>query len=385
MMARGVDNFSDFRIGTLSMNEVQSNVVEKVTLSIESGELVANIHSSESGDGIRYAFFFFKDGERIHASMREKSPSCRFDVGGLPGFYEVTAIVKQGKEKLGSKRSAPVLVAPPPIGAGSLQDVSSRDRVILFKGKRYTYSALHWPGGEDALFVLMTTPIADLYGTRPPVFNRWNWARKGIFPGTVLCVSDPRVDRSVRESDDYRGNGEHYPFDDLVLFIEEFASARGIPRDKITIWGSSGGGLAALYVAARIEGATAVAINAQTDVLGFTFRPEILEAVRRIYFDGLPDEVLAGRFPQGMDMVKAWAANQRSRCVLVQNCQDVHHYKHQFPRLWEFLGGRVNDGWSRSGRHLAYVYSNPGKHAPETLDVAHDILAHLSEDSVVDA
>lgn len=90
------------------------------------------------------------------------------------------------------------------------------------------------------------------------------------FPGHVLCVADPTLElQNDTQLGWYIGIDEHDASEELSKLIQHFAVALGIPEEKIIIWGSSGGGFSALALASRIEKATAVAINPQTEIFAY--------------------------------------------------------------------------------------------------------------------
>jgi hypothetical protein len=97
-----------------------------------------------------------------------------------------------------------------------------------------------------------------------------------------------------------------------------------------------GGG--ALSLASRIEGATAVAINAQTDIFAYESK-SVVEMVRKFCFSGHSVEDIKQRFSYRVDMSRAWKNNQISKIIFIQNRLDTHHYKYHFQPFWSALGG----------------------------------------------
>jgi hypothetical protein len=210
-----------------------------------------------------------------------------------------------------------------------------------------------------------------------PVFSRWTWATKGIFPGNVLCVADPTLDLSPDLGLGWMlGKKESCATSELAEFIVSFAKHKGIAHDKIVIYGSSAGGFAALALAACIEGATAVAINTQSQALSYEISRQV-SLVRQFCFDSLTAEEIARDYSNRVNMEARWKTVSESKVFLVQNLTDSHHYKIHFSPFWESLGGKSVLGISQAGRHTAWLYEQEGGHIPETIEMAKEIISLL--------
>jgi pimeloyl-ACP methyl ester carboxylesterase len=178
----------------------------------------------------------------------------------------------------------------------------------------------------------------------------------------------------------YLGTDEHDASEELSRFIRRFAAALGIPEDKIVIWGSSGGGFAALALASRIEKATAVAVNPQTDIFAYEIARHV-QAVRSCCFRNQTAQYIQEHFGPRVNMAQAWRSNRSSRAILIQNKLDAHHYACHFKPYWEALGGTAEGGASADGRHYAWIYSDSRGHAPESEQMIPDILDLINQNS----
>jgi pimeloyl-ACP methyl ester carboxylesterase len=201
------------------------------------------------------------------------------------------------------------------------------------------------------------------------------------FPGHVLCVADPTLElHDEMNLGWYIGTDEHDASEELSRFIRHFAEALGIPQSKIVIWGSSGGGFSALALASHIEKATAVAINAQTDIFAYEL-VRVVETVRRNCFGSKIEKQIKEQFGPRVNMGQAWRSNRSSRVILIQNKLDTHHYACHFRPFWESLGGTAEGGASADGRHYAWLYSDPRGHGSESVQMIPVILDLINHDS----
>jgi len=262
---------------------------------------------------------------------------------------------------------------------GSSGKLQPEDRALLLHGQYWKYPALYYAGkGQQRLFVMLSAATRRSE-QRLPVFNRWTWAETKRFPGHVLCVADPTLElHDEMNLGWYLGTDEHDVSEELSRFIRRFAEALGIPEDRIVIWGSSGGGFSALAVTSHIEKATAVAINAQTDIFAYEIA-RYIETVRRCCFRNQTAQHIQEHFGPRVNMAQAWRSNRSSRAILIQNKLDTHHYACHFKPYWEALGGTAEGGASADGRHYAWLYSDPKGHAPESEQMVPGILSLIDQ------
>ena len=354
-----------------------SPIVNKVSVDLVGSALTSVITLNEGDDTeLQFAFYVFRNDEKVHATRYSKHPRLEFETQGLSGYYRVTGFVKREGGSIEQVRSAPLFAHPLEVTIDSLPLADERQVAYLLKGPSWDFPALYYPGEGQTLFVMMPS-ATERTKTVLPAFNRWTWASAGVFPGSVLCIADP----TLALDDQLRlgwllGNKRHCATTELAAFISRLAKSKGIPPERIVIYGSSAGGFAALALAACIEGSVAVAINAQTDALSYEIAREVA-LIRKRCFDDMPEDAIRREFSHRVDMAARWRDVQKSRAFLVQNELDIHHYDVHFKPLWHALGGQLTPGVSSCGRHSAWVYRQEGGHISETMDMARKVVSML--------
>lgn len=351
--------------------------IKQVLLTCEENELVANVVSSGPSDA-QFAFYVFRNEERIHIQWYTTSPVLRFDTKGTPGLYRVFAFLSAPGGQSKTKYSNPVFLHPTMFSLLSPKKPKPERSALQLRGPRWTFPALYFNSENQRLFVMLSG-ATDRNKITLPYFNRWTWAGAGKFPGHVLCISDPTLElHNDMKVGWYLGTAKHDVTGELCSLIRRFAEALGIPEDKIAFWGSSGGGFAALAMASRIEGSTAVAINAQTDVLAYHVDSTVDE-VRNLCFNSKSAADIQQRFGHRVSMEQAWRNNRHSRAILVQNKVDTHHYHHHFQPFWAAFQGDSEGGRSADGRHFAWLYEDPSGHGPESEEMIPEILGLIED------
>lgn len=361
-------------------------VITTVTLT-QNGSVLSSVieHEDKAGEGEEYAFYIHRNDERIHVQWYSPQNTLLFDTGGVPGYYRVAGFLKRADGSVDVKNSYPVFANPVVLAPQAFGGADLTKSAHLLQGERWQIPVLSYARPSGNLFVLMSSAV-DRAKMGLPAFNRWRWAQMGVFPGDVLCFSDP----TLSLHDDlalgwYLGRMESDPLDDIAEAVCRYARAHGIANENIVIWGSSAGGYAALALALKIKGACAVAVNTQTDVMSLdlsvlSFKgPEQIGLMRQVCFDGMDEAAIRAKFAHRVDMRTMWNAATPSRAVLVQNRLDSHHYTDHFTPFWQGLGGVLpdGDGWISAGRHEALLFGDPQGHVPETPEIAADIISHI--------
>ena len=353
--------------------------INEVTFIIDCDVLVATVVVNNPVGG-QYAFYVFRNEERIHMQWYSASPILRFDTKAKPGLYRVYSFLQSPDGKRTAKYSKPIFLHPSTFTLSSQNKPESEDRALQFEGLNWKFPALYFSSEHPRLFIL-PSGATDRNKITLPYFNRWTWAAAGKFPGHVLCIGDPTLElHDEMRLGWYLGKDTHDATDELCSFVQRFAETLGIPEDKIVFWGSSGGGFAALALASRIEGSTAVAINAQTDALAYHVAG-VVDMVRDLCFDGRSAVDIQQMFGRRVNMEKAWVNNRNSRAILVQNKLDTHHYNCHFQSYWTALGGNPEGGWTADGRHCAWLYEDKRGHGPESEQMVVEILRLIDDDT----
>lgn len=351
--------------------------IDKVDLNRDQDELVASVVSSGPSNA-QFAFYVFRNEERVHSQWYGSTTVMRFDTKGESGLYRVFVFLLTPEGKKLTKYSNPVFLNPGIFTLDRPRMPTLEERVLQLHGSHWKFPALYFNSRDKRLFVMLTAAIDRTKHTLP-VFNRWTWAEK--FPGHVLCVADPTLELDGRmKLGWYLGTEMHDATAELCRLIHSFAKVLGIPDERIVFWGSSGGGFGALALASHLVGSTAVAINAQTDALAYHVDDDV-EIVRDKCFGGQTETVIYNEFGARIDMKEAWSRVDRSRVILVQNKYDSHHYIDHFQPFWTALGGNPEGGRTADGRHYAWLYEDTRGHVPETEQMVPEILRLLDDSS----
>lgn len=356
---------------------MDTSKIDKVSISSKDGILSCTTTVVTLADTKpQFAFYIFRNQERVHVEWYTENPTFEFDTKGVPGCYWVSGFVKFDETKKDKVDSKKLFINPLEVSPESFPKADPTAVSYVLKGRHWDFPALYYPSDKKSLFVLMPSAV-DREKSSLPAFHRWTWAASGFFPANVLCISDP----TLALHDDLKlgwllGNKENCATTELAEFIVNLAESKGIPKDRIVIYGSSAGGFAALAMSACIDGSVAVAINPQVDAIAYCVTTQV-DLVSETCF-GMPKEDVRREFANRVDMTTKWAGVKSSKAFFVQNTTDGHHYNKHFRPIWKALGGDPDqEGISYSGRHIAWVYSQDGGHIPETQEMAHKIIEIL--------
>lgn len=351
--------------------------IDKVNITASSG-IITTEASMAGGDtpGTEFAFYIFRNNERIHTEWYKLSNKFIYDTLGKPGCYHIQVFAKNS-DKLSQGNSSSIFLNPLEITTESFASADQSAVAYSLKGNNWTIPALYYPSENNALYVLLPAAV-NRKKSSIPAFNRWTWAKEGMFPGSTLCISDPTLElHSDLEIGWCLGDKDNCVTTELAEFVKRIAEVKGVPFENIVFYGSSAGGFAALALSAKLEGSTAVAINPQVDAMAYSVVGQV-DLVAQTCF-GMTKENVKERFKNRVDMKSAWSGNSKSKAFFVQNLEDGHHYKIHFKPMWDSLGGEEpNDGINRLGHHTAWIYRQEGGHIPETKEMAKEIIDILA-------
>lgn len=189
---------------------------------------------------------------------------------------------------------------------------------------------LHWTdAGADVTVVAFSGAVSNKY-VSVPAFNGHSITRD--LPANVLLISDPTLilDRGLGLGW-YLGSRKQPDLPEKIHRIIESVTS----GHRAVLFGSSGGGFAALDQGRRLPGSTVVACNPQTDVSRY------LPAAVNKYLDvawGSSLEALRGSSPGNghpdVSVVAAYEQPVECRVVYVQGSQDADHIeRHRGPFL----------------------------------------------------
>lgn len=350
--------------------------IKEIQADLIQGKINCTILLNEDLENTQFAYYIFRNGERIHISWYSPNSSFNFDTEGVPGYYWVVGFVKFNGESVENAKSKPIFANPVEVSPDDFPLANKDSIAFQLKGETWDFPALYYPSKSESLFVLMPSAV-DRGKMVLPAFSRWAWAAEGLFPGHALCIADPTLELNENLRLGWLiGNKEHCATTELADFVIKFARSKGIPNERIVIYGSSAGGFAALALAACIEGSIAVAINAQTDALSYN-SPKQISLIQQYCFDNLPQNEIRRNFSDRVDMAMRWKSVNKSKAFLIQNQTDTHHYNVHFLPFWESLGGTAASGVTHAGRHTAWVYHQEGGHIPESKEMAQEIISML--------
>lgn len=241
----------------------------EVFLDIDEGVLIARIENLPALADAEYAFYLQRDGKRIETRWYTGEPHARFTTQPEMGRYRAIGFVRccgktQMLVSISLQRCAPRSAGGPLdsllLQRGSLCELASllpttgRVRLDLsVPGSPYEYQCLLIRQPGKRLFVIFGGAIPDRTKAVLPRFSRFTWAPD--FPGSVLCIADPTLLLGDKvQLGWYFGKADADATAGLVTVVSGFAASLGYGHAQIVTYGSSGGGFAAMQVAARIGG-----------------------------------------------------------------------------------------------------------------------------------
>ena len=325
----------------------------------------------------KFAFYLFRDDVRIAVRWYTDVCTCSFDLDHPSGIYRILAFIKLTGGEVTQVKSDVIFSNPIEISIDDIGKINEFDKYFKIKVRSWEFPTLYYDGSNDYLFVMLSAAFdRDKYS--PPMFNRWIWAKEGVFPGSVMCIADPTIEYDNRITLGwYLGDNGSFVADELTILIEAAARLRGVPNNKIVIWGSSGGGFAALVLASKIADATAVAINPQTNVELYEYRKKF-EIIRDIFYSKYSDTELKHIASSRFNTSSIWMNKKNnSRFFLIQNKMDLHHYEIHCKPFFRSLGVTESDGISSLGDNFSWIYTDDKGHIPETKDMVQLILKYI--------
>lgn len=171
---------------------------------------------------------------------------------------------------------------------------------------------------------------------RDVTLPRFEWLRSlKERPENLLFISDPSLgwDEAVPLAW-YIGPEEHDVSDRIATEVAHLAGRLGTTRTVFT--GSSGGGYAALALAARTPGALAVTFSPQTRVARYDHMP--VKSFRTRLFPGHPDmDSVEAAHRDRVDQTHRWAHGERQPDAFVRIAHNSQDHEHIEAHLAPFL------------------------------------------------
>ncbi len=378
---------------TLSEPTDAAAAAPAVELQRRGTALEASVHTAAL-PGTTYAFYLYRGDERVATRWYDERAVAVFDSPLPAGSYSALAFCRGPDGHAPTKiRSARLLVAagdaavpklasqtlPPPLTAASVDAIGGliRPRSIQrldVKVGPLTYNLLTAPKQGRRLYVLLRGNEAERSTVVLPRFSRFSW--RDAFGDTVVCVADPTLqfDANLRLGW-YFGNREHDVIEHLARIVVALCDRHAIAIEDVCAYGSSGGGFAALQLAARLGGgATAIAVNPQTDILEY-WVPRSVKAFTAVCLGNVDHGTARRAFASRLSALESWSqpSSGEARCLIVQNVADSEHYRNHF-RPFADLMGIPDNGLSADGRMGSLLYDHLSGHAAEPREMVPEIL-----------
>lgn len=215
-------------------------------------------------------------------------------------------------------------------------NLGERKKEISFKGKigNFDFSSyLYIKPNTKKLYVFLNGAILK-EPRNPFIYHRYSW--HDYFDGSALYISDPTLFKYEKLNLAwYMGDSNQLLYPILSKFIEAVVKQLDIEINHTILYGSSGGGFAALQLASQISnGVVVVCINPQTDIMKYTprDRDEFLENC----FKNISNDEIKAKYKKYFSAIES-IKGKNIKIIFVQNIQDGFHYKwHMLPLLSEF-------------------------------------------------
>ncbi|WP_416189513.1 hypothetical protein ACM67B_10140 [Neisseria sp. CCUG17229] len=316
-----------------------------------------------------FAFYVYRNEQKIHVEWYQNNNIYSFDTEGIPGYYRIVGFAKNGDD-IQTVKSHPIFANPLEISQNQVGDITEKHSAYNLKTDNWKFPCLYIPSKthSNTLFVILSA-ATNRSKNSLPVFNRWTWAFKNLFPGNVMCVADPTLE--INEDLNlgwFIGTAEKNASKELADFILDFVKFNKIPSRNVIFYGSSAGGFAALYLSKEVNESAAIAINPQTHALAYEAYHQV-DLIRKYCFNDLDFREVHYRFTSRVDMSFHWRDVTQSRILLLQNILDAHHYEVHFKPFWHAVGGehlKEKEGLFYAKQNIAWVYQQEGGHVPET-------------------
>lgn len=220
------------------------------------------------------------------------------------------------------------------------------------------YDSLWQPRNNAKQLYVFFSGDANREKYTPPVFQRWKWAKR--FPAACLFISDPTL--ACHEKLGlawYCGTQTFDPMSTIARIIDSVARRMGISASQVVLYGSSGGGFAALRMLSQNSEYSAVSINPQVIISRYRKQAD------RYFSYAFPDlkrEDVIETYRSRLNLLETGVDFLNRRILLCQNVSDAHHYEQHFRALTEHVGINLEDN-ILTGTFQTLLFDNPNGHA----------------------
>ncbi len=203
------------------------------------------------------------------------------------------------------------------------------EEVLFYKETALPLEFLWRPKkGANRVFIFFSGD-AQRKKNNPPVFQRWSWASK--MPGHSIFISDPALYlNDTLGLAWYAGTQNMDISQEIAHLLTQISEEINIPLKDFVLYGSSGGGYAALKISTLLEAAQVIAINPQTNIL--KYNQYLVEKYLRDAW-----ELKSRKSVEDNDDFRFSLLHERTlkklkqrRIIYIQNTFDSHHFEEHF-------------------------------------------------------
>ena len=323
-----------------------------ITQTLIDKKVTVSVNPITKGSSYTYAFYIYVNQKRVETTGYSKKNSYNLDITGLGGSLYFRCYVKNvDSGEIYSFNAEPIKIPREKVMLDKLTLDKSTDVNVVYDDINIPIRFIRKPGAEK-LFVLLNGAVRrEAQQKYYPYFARISWDER--FEGHCLYIYYASLDlKDNYVLGWYRGSTQNPYHDKYVNFIKSILKILKLNNRDLILYGSSGGGFASLKLAESIVGATAVAINPQTDISKY----EVEAAVENLNNTFDIDENKAATI---IDYSKF--TPDGSRMIIVQNLEDTHHYDVHFKPLWSKLSDD-EEGLCRMYHNQAVLFEHEAGH-----------------------
>ena len=135
----------------------------------------------------KFAFYVYHNHKKIYVQWYSEKNTFSFDTQNINGCYRIIGFCKY-EDIIESIQSQYLFLNEKDCSISELSELGQ----YHFHGE-WEYPILYFPHTNPVLFVLLPSAVTKRKECVLPVFHRWSWAMQGVFPGHVICISDPTL------------------------------------------------------------------------------------------------------------------------------------------------------------------------------------------------
>jgi hypothetical protein len=323
-------------------------VIARLTPAGLSVSLTGHASTSDA----HFAFYLYRDNQRVAQTDYGPSLSVDFPIPNLAGSYRPVAFVRHRADGRVDRISGPRLLFPdqtdydttrwrlPIHERVSHEALVPRDGLYRFVGTGTSsldfllqgFTQFH---DSPAVLVCVTGAVSKRADKIGPFFAGTGIAQRLQMP--VVCVGDPSLTRSPDLSLAWYAGCDDHPElpQEIARHLDAIAAATGLP---LVLLGTSGGGFAGLSILPHLGSpATAIACNPQTIIHRY-FRPNVFRYIERAFpviarrhrlqdpLKTTVEQLRGALFAAGVceDLTRTPLPPQ-ARLLILQNGGDEHH------------------------------------------------------------